>query len=495
MRRLFGAGFVRFCNLGISGMIGKIVLLTFLVVSYPSEAADRNWVLVTALGTPYTNQSLAKGPFFPSEGVRNYWDKGYYITSLAYGDGQWYVVLSAGVKYTNQQYNVSTEFNMNWIKSRWSDGYRVTNIAYGDGKWVTIVSKGGDFDGRNQKILHETAAFPSAKEFWDEGYDITSFAEGEGRWHVVGTKGLKLRKVVLKKNVDPKVALESAWNDSGGDILTLAFGTGKWHVTTADVSPILFEKLYISGDFPEQKINEAWKNGQHIWKIAYSHEEVEVYIKRLHSNENCTLGKIWANNVFIGYTLEYPWRNNTPWDDNKTDDWNRLHASRIRAGFYRSSWLRYHHSDAGVYWRLQLEDREGRTGIQLHIGSKLAHSEGCILIGKTIDVKKCEVYQNSAAMHDLKRVFYGTSNPDSSPRKNIVVEIVNKYEDSVVDQKKAVRINVDCQAWYNRCLGKTEPSKDTYCAGHLEDCRKCPAHPTSTQELCGGGYPIDFYLK
>jgi hypothetical protein len=138
--------------------------------------------------------------------------------------------------------------------------------------------------------------------------------------------------------------------------------------------------------------------------LAQSKLEIEVV--RQHNLSNCTIGTIGVNNASLAASLELPWKD------------NEQNVSRIPAGRY-STILRYDHKDA---WRLELTDVPGHANIQIHMGNWPTDSHGCILIGK-VWKGGCKVEQSADAYDALKLAFYGTSSPDSTPDRQVVVSV------------------------------------------------------------------------
>jgi len=135
-------------------------------------------------------------------------------------------------------------------------------------------------------------------------------------------------------------------------------------------------------------------------------ERFRITVDRQWSNSKSITGVFSVNGKKIGYTLELPWLN------------NQGYVSCVPPGTYRAT-IRYDHSDR---WRIQLEGVPGpRKWVQFHIGNFPQDSVGCILVG----TRKGDnaVYNSAEALRILKREFYGTENPTSTPNKSIVVEI------------------------------------------------------------------------
>lgn len=136
---------------------------------------------------------------------------------------------------------------------------------------------------------------------------------------------------------------------------------------------------------------------------SFAQEKFELTIERKISSDNCTIGYLVADGKVICYTLELPWK------DNLND------ISCIPIGTY-SGILRYDKKDG---WRIQLENVPYRTGVQIHLGNYTREIKGCVLVGTNANIDNCSVQNSSIAYSELKKAFYGTSTPNSSPNKTI----------------------------------------------------------------------------
>ena len=113
------------------------------------------------------------------------------------------------------------------------------------------------------------------------------------------------------------------------------------------------------------------------------------------------------NGKIIAYALERPWKGNAPL------------ISSIPDGNYGGV-LRYDHSDQ---WRIELTGVPGRTSVQIHTGNIADDSEGCILIGLQLGDDLCSVVDSKKSYAELKKAFYGTATPNSTPDKKITIII------------------------------------------------------------------------
>jgi hypothetical protein len=123
-----------------------------------------------------------------------------------------------------------------------------------------------------------------------------------------------------------------------------------------------------------------------------------------------TMGELGVNGQTLCYTLE-------PAPGGGSEG-----KGAIPEGTYTAH-LRYDKKDQ---WRIQLDDVPGFTGIQIHIGNYPKDTEGCILVGMDSDEDAGTLSRSSEAYAALKRAFYGSDDPDSTPDKEITVVISSK---------------------------------------------------------------------
>lgn len=139
--------------------------------------------------------------------------------------------------------------------------------------------------------------------------------------------------------------------------------------------------------------------------LGFSQQSFELTIERKSSSDKCTMGYLIADGQVVCYSLELPWKDNS----------NNI--SCVPSGTYKGI-LRYDKTDG---WRIQLENVPNRTAVQIHMGNYTTQTEGCVLVGTDAKVDNCSVFNSSAAYAKLKKAFYGTSTPNSTPNKVISV--------------------------------------------------------------------------
>jgi peptidoglycan hydrolase-like protein with peptidoglycan-binding domain len=97
---------------------------------------------------------------------------------------------------------------------------------------------------------------------------------------------------------------------------------------------------------------------------------LNLVVTRFKATSQSIIGDLSINGTRICYTLEEAWRD------------NQKGHSCVGLGTY-SAFLRYTSNKTNREWCFQLNDANGRTAIQMHIGNKPSHTEGCILVGQS----------------------------------------------------------------------------------------------------------------
>ena len=79
-------------------------------------------------------------PYLPEAEIKQFWNEGYHITSLAYGDNQWVVIISQGAGYADTRPYVGRNyFPEAELQEYWTTGHHITSLAYGDPQWAVVM--------------------------------------------------------------------------------------------------------------------------------------------------------------------------------------------------------------------------------------------------------------------------------------------------------------------------------------------------------------------
>ena len=78
-----------------------------------------------------------------SSWIKEYWQKGFYITDVVYSGESWGIVMTKTSKYSNQRFSTQTSFEKfyNDLKTNYEAGYNPTTIQYGNGVYICVSSE------------------------------------------------------------------------------------------------------------------------------------------------------------------------------------------------------------------------------------------------------------------------------------------------------------------------------------------------------------------
>ncbi len=138
---------------------------------------------------------------------------------------------------------------------------------------------------------------------------------------------------------------------------------------------------------------------------------MKIEIVRNSINSKSITGELYVDGKYICKTLEKP-------DNNNAKD-----NSAIPEGNYGGI-LRYDHHDK---WRIEFTGTGPRTHVQIHIGNTPDDTKGCVLVGEEVDTANNRLAKSAAAYLKLKKAFYGSENPTSTPNNEITVQIKSSY--------------------------------------------------------------------
>ena len=239
---------------------GEVTDIT-VVAGQTTEPID-----ITLEPTFYTDQDWYTSADYPSDYISGKWEEGYFITSLAYGNGMWAVVMSEGTGYTNQGWQTSSDFPSDYISGKWNEGWQITSLVYGD-RWAVVMSEGIDY----AESWHTRTEFPSdvISQKWSEGYYITSLAYGDGTWAVVMSGGTGYTNQAWQTNADFPSDFIDQKGDEGYRITILTYGDGMWAVVMSEGTTYTYQWWATHTDFPSDFIDEKWNEGYSITSLTY----------------------------------------------------------------------------------------------------------------------------------------------------------------------------------------------------------------------------------
>lgn len=193
---------------------------------------DGLWAVVMTEDTGYGRQAWMYSADFPAEFIREKWDEGLDLTTLTYGDGWWMVVMTGGLDWVQTFRRGTFEEIVDHI-DKYPD-YMISEVAYGEGVWAAVMSLG---ENDNAQYWHLSSEWPvdAVSGHWDLGYSITDVTYGESQWLVVMTYDAGYAGDLVRRRVDwPADDIDQDYADvPEGSVVTLDYGDGVWAYTFA----------------------------------------------------------------------------------------------------------------------------------------------------------------------------------------------------------------------------------------------------------------------
>lgn len=182
--------------------------------------------------------------------------------------------------------------------------------------------------------------------------------------------------------------------------------------------------------------------------LSKNTDEFHIVIQRQESkdmqregeNFRAIIGTISVNGEEIGSTMER--------DDLRigAGSYKGLLRYWSKRGFAQGSFGTYGHEGDFL---LEIANVGKRTDLLFHGGNKPWHSKGCILLGAVDKDKEFNTnipYLNeNHTLIKLRRLFYGTDVPDSTPDKNITITIID------IPEEKEQEVNPNAQCISGKC--------------------------------------------
>lgn len=242
----------------------------FLFSIANSQAQNNTWaVVMTEKGG---TQSYDSGTEFPAAFIERQWNKGEYITDMAYNNREWLVVTST-MPYSEQRYFGSQKFPSDWVEKQWKDGFDITKVTYAGHRWMVVMSKGA---GLSKESWVKYSNFEEIQRFirdkWNDGRAIVDLAYGNGEWVAVLAQGLPYGKQVYSRESKFPVDWVNKQYQAGKQISSVAYGEGKWVVVMSTYNTSKGERYIISSSLPKKFLESNYNSSRKISSILYNYE-------------------------------------------------------------------------------------------------------------------------------------------------------------------------------------------------------------------------------
>lgn len=217
-------------------------------------------------------QAYDSGTEFPAAFIENQWNKGLYITDIAYNKREWLVV-TGSAPYTEQRYFGSQKFPSDWIETQWKNGFDITKVTYAGNRWMVVMSKGAGLSKESWVKYNNFEDIQTfIREKWNEGRAIVDLAYGNGEWVAVLAQGLPYGKQVYQRGSKFPVDWVNQQYQNGKQISSVAYGEGQWVVVMSTYNSRKGERYIVSTQLPKQFLQDNYTSGRKISTIIYNYE-------------------------------------------------------------------------------------------------------------------------------------------------------------------------------------------------------------------------------
>lgn len=192
---------------------------------------NKGWFLVMAKNTGIGMQTKRMDSDWPSSWIKNNWDDNYYITTIAKSSSQWAVVMSKGEGYSGQAYIRDSWTKVaSWISDKWNENYYITDVCYTGANWAVVMSKHSKYVDQGYLWINSTKEMNSIieREVWNKGYNLQMIEYGAGNFFVVYCKYNDNNSYIQSYSVnnnDWKGYINKNWNESK-NIIHIGGGSG-----------------------------------------------------------------------------------------------------------------------------------------------------------------------------------------------------------------------------------------------------------------------------
>lgn len=180
--------------------------------------SDTRWHCVMTSHSDYTVQSIKQSGSVQTmkEWINKKWKEGFFITSVAGGDGSYVVVASKGTPFTQQKYKLFNPWPETWVKEQWNEGYRITELATIDDEWMVILSKDSGIRKQCWEI-HPTYPSDVVHRRWESGLRITCATSVSDRLCIIMSRCSDYdsqHEVLRRSNTWPSDWVKEMWADN-----------------------------------------------------------------------------------------------------------------------------------------------------------------------------------------------------------------------------------------------------------------------------------------
>lgn len=253
----------------------RLWAVALAIVACALQLHAYNFTAVSESGTGYESQTwfyCGSGNDLDQTKIKNLWNEGKRITSVAYTDKGWFVVMAKNTKLTMQTYHYDSTWPTEWITEKERDGYHFTSIGHSDNRWMLVMSQNSGYTSQTWMYDNWSALKSRISSKWSDGYKVTSAVHNGKKWLVVMSKGTKYsQQEWMKESTYAAIRnrIKAEW-DKGWSLQSLDYGGGEY---------LAMMVKYTDGHKPAQSfvgssdnisgnIDDWWKAGKKLAHIG-----------------------------------------------------------------------------------------------------------------------------------------------------------------------------------------------------------------------------------
>ena len=196
---------------------------------------------------------------------------------------------------------------LNAIKEGWNDAAGITNTPTTTTPETTTkieVSKLdveiSDATSLNFHDVIQSDNFPMLGDSWNAGYNYKAAVYDYNHWYVFMQKDFGAWQAYRRRDNFPKDEIKELWNKNNSIITSLDYYNDEWSlVMTSFDNKFIKQRWSTNGQFPEEKIEESWKEGYYITEAAYGNGLWAIVFNKTNNYEKFT-------NQYYGRYDEFP---------------------------------------------------------------------------------------------------------------------------------------------------------------------------------------------
>lgn len=215
---------------------------------------------------------------------------------------------------------------LNAIREGWNDAAGITNTPTTTTPETTTKIDVADLDvevsdatSLDYHDIIQSDGFPMLGDSWNAGYNYKAAVYDYNHWYVFMRKGFGGWQAYRRRDYFPKDEIAELWDKNNSIITSLDYYNNEWSLLMTSFDDKFIKQRWVTdGDFPKEKITEAWDEDYYITEAAYGEGKWAIIFNKTTNYEQFTdqmygryeefpkdkIKEYWDKNWFIT-TLKY----------------------------------------------------------------------------------------------------------------------------------------------------------------------------------------------